>query len=755
VVSIRDVIESLTELELDESRVAHVTGLTLERDVGRFTLAEGDIIFAQPIQGRVFAAVFVGEGTADFATPIEVERQSMERFIDRPTLEAEPFRTLVLFFGDQTEAELVAGLTFGPGDEPKDASREAEEAIKFLTSEEDGVFDIDVLRTVLNDEENSLFYAHFAESRGDPFIFMVNPYTEEEISLSMKRERIRFKARDAMAVFHTQEELAAANGRAPDVPTEDASSVTLDNYRIDSTMEENLRFSATTTFDITPRESGAGWVPLTLFAELDVRAVTGPNGAAVPFHRVEEQAPFWVHLGDAPAGQPVTLTMQYDGELLEPAQFFNGPTPPGFRTLLVVRSSAGWYPKVGGRERASFDLTFTTPEKYRHASAGQKLSEEVIETQRVSRWTLDSGRNAGFNFGEFQEFPIAYPGIPDVVLQVAVGFHEDIRSVAGLSTQGDVVRQVQGDVQQAFGQYQLLFGPSPVESFYITEIPGSHGEAFPGLVHLMWQTYQQSDEKGDAEWFRGHEVAHQWWGIGVDFDSYRDQWLSEGFSSFAALWFVEKQLNLQEPGLGDENYHRKLDDFADLIRDADEAGAVWLGFRNATVNHPENRQIITYYKGAWVMHMLRELTKDLELDADFEFETLIKEFYSRHAGGSASTADLQAVTEEVLGRDMGWFFDQWVYGSAIPKYKYASQSEQVAGGQYKVSLRVRQEDVPDDFQMDVPVRVTLKDGSVVMTRVHVAGPETIIELPLMAAEPDEVEFNYGNAVLAEVDREGW
>src|SRR3989442_693763 len=59
------------------------------------------------------------------------------------------------------------------------------------------------------------------------------------------------------------------------------------------------------------------------------------------------------------------------------------------------------------------------------------------------------------------------------------------------------------------------------------------------LVDLSWVTFQQTDQQGEDEVFRSHEVAHQWWGIGVDFATYHDQWMSEGFADFSGLWYLQ------------------------------------------------------------------------------------------------------------------------------------------------------------------------------------------------------------------------
>jgi hypothetical protein len=61
-----------------------------------------------------------------------------------------------------------------------------------------------------------------------------------------------------------------------------------------------------------------------------------------------------------------------------------------------------------------------------------------------------------------------------------------------------------------------MYGPPPVQHFYATETPTFDGEAFPGMIALSFSTFVRTDDRGFDETFRAHEVAHQWWGIGVD-----------------------------------------------------------------------------------------------------------------------------------------------------------------------------------------------------------------------------------------------
>ena len=42
----------------------------------------------------------------------------------------------------------------------------------------------------------------------------------------------------------------------------------------------------------------------------------------------------------------------------------------------------------------------------------------------------------------------------------------------------------------------------------------------------------------DSDGLIAHELAHQWWGVGVQPATYHDRWLSEGFAEFAGLWYM-------------------------------------------------------------------------------------------------------------------------------------------------------------------------------------------------------------------------
>ena len=90
----------------------------------------------------------------------------------------------------------------------------------------------------------------------------------------------------------------------------------------------------------------------------------------------------------------------------------------------------------------------------------------------------------------------------------------------------------------------------------------------------------------------------------------------------------------------------------------------------------------------------------------------MRDLYRTYQGKRASTEDFRRVAEQHACTDLGWFFDQWIYGTEIPSYRVAYRFEPAEGGQYRVKLKVQQENVAEDFQMYVPVTVELGNGQV-------------------------------------------
>ena len=103
--------------------------------------------------------------------------------------------------------------------------------------------------------------------------------------------------------------------------------------------------------------------------------------------------------------------------------------------------------------------------------------------------------------------------------------------------------------------------------------------------------------------------------------------------------------------------------------------------------------------------------------------------------------------------DMG--FDQWVRGTAIPTYDFAHLTTPQTDGSFVTRLRVVQKDVPDDFQMIVPVFLEFGPDQLARFQVLVKGRHWELELPPLPLEPTKVELAPNELVLAKVNNVSW
>ncbi len=244
-----------------------------------------------------------------------------------------------------------------------------------------------------------------------------------------------------------------------------------------------------------------------------------------------------------------------------------------------------------------------------------------------------------------------------------------------------------------------LVGPYPYEK--LANVQSS--TRFGGMENSSAIFYsEQAIASGrDIEGTVSHEIAHQWFGDGVTEASWQHLWLSEGFASyFGALFF--------EMADGADNFRARVEGMAaTVVASGDAARPV---IYEEETNLFELLNANNYQKGGMVLHMLRGLLGD---DAFFAG---VREYYSTHMNGAALTDDLQHALENTSGRELGWFFDQWLREPGYPMYRVGSTFD---GTQQTVTITVEQvQEVGwPTFRLPTEVELSFADGS--MTRVPV------------------------------------
>ncbi len=188
----------------------------------------------------------------------------------------------------------------------------------------------------------------------------------------------------------------------------------------------------------------------------------------------------------------------------------------------------------------------------------------------------------------------------------------------------------------------------------------------------------------ESDGLMAHELAHQWFGDLVTCRDWDDTWLNEGFATYFTDLYYERWKGEKE-----FRYRVWRRDQSRVIR------AEMQKPRMLSAKHPWG----VYIKGASVLHMLRTyLGDDL-------FRVGVKIYLRRHAFGNAETSDLRQALEDASGYNLYNFFQQWVYGAGIPRFKVRAEYR---ASKDSLVLHIRQ--VQDSASVRPVFKVHLKVG---------------------------------------------
>jgi Peptidase family M1 domain len=767
--------QALRNLSLGGEAVS-VSNLELKRDAGTFHLRSGTVCFVAPVQGRVTGAVFVGDGNLVITPP--PSEMGMLKLLTKENEFSENFSHLVLRFTDSTYEEIKKAGAAASGGCDNGLLKDSQNATRHGQLLKYNL-DARVLQDVLSPEPGRLFVAFVHGKRyNDKELFVVDPrgpgyVMHEEVGL-MTYDENKFGVWAAFPLSGGRRRSAVGH-------------IHIEHQLLDTTIEKNasLTGKATTTFVV--RVSGSRVIPFELFPMLRVQSVTA-DGQGLAFIQEEknEDAGFSVILPRAlAAGDKFTITTTYGGK---EAVSDEG----GGNYFPIARDD--WYPNSAFGDRVSYDMTFHIPKGMKIAATGELVSETNEGGQNVTVWKSETPQTvAGFNFGRFkveeakltkpeylvQSFANENPPSWVEGLQRAaggdlptLGSHMETGAALGTMSTTGLIKKALAEGELATEIYTDYFGPSSFKRLAITQQTAcNYGQSWPELVWIPMCYYfdttvrhQLGMDFGDRGYWKvvtPHEVAHQWWGHTVGFDSYRDQWMSEGFAEMSAsiyLYFIEKD---QKKFIAFWNDERELLTERNAMGfRAIDAGPVTMGYRmsNSRTGFDVTRRLI-YPKGAYILHMVRMMMRDNHT-GDQRFKEMMQDFVKTYGGKSATTEDFKAMLEKHMTREMDlegnqkmdWFFNEYVYGTQLPTYKVDSSFDTGTDGDVVLSLKVTQSNVKDDFHMLVPIYLELAEGGMFfLGRARITGNNTVeqkVPLKGLKTKPRRAVVNYYDDVLA-------
>ena len=238
--------------------------------------------------------------------------------------------------------------------------------------------------------------------------------------------------------------------------------------------------------------------------------------------------------------------------------------------------------------------------------------------------------------------------------------------------------------------------------------------------------------------------------------------MSEGFADMSASIYLQMVYSKEPHKYIDFwNEERKL-----LLEKTNQgfraidAGPLIMGDRVANSREGfGNYRRLVYPKGAYVLHMIRQMMWDRKT-GDERFKETMHDFVETYSGKVATTEDFKAMVEKHITPEMNlqgngkmdWFFREWVYGTALPTYAFDYSFEKNSAGDVVLKCKLTQSGVDKNFGMPIPIYLELADGKLVRlgstVMVGNTTQEQSVTLTSLKDTPRRAMINYYDDVLA-------
>jgi Peptidase family M1 domain/Carboxypeptidase regulatory-like domain len=773
---------------------------TLPMDVGTFELKSGTITLLGTVNRYETGAIFIGQGHFTLKPLTHIDKDELKRRSGSEIAE-EDFSEAVFRFSGGVYTLLSAA--FGPqAERPREAEQtlqrwrnklrhrhEVPEGFTQAILEDSTIdnVDADILAAIYNPRHPPFFNAYMAGKPHKDLRFFFRTRVGAIPQLDSPEEVALINCNGGGlddGIWYSQHSLAELKAHAAS-SQEDRRLFATKRYNIETVIGKNSHLASRATITFEPLIADERLLKFGLLPNLRVLRVSDEDGKDLHFIQEDrkQDGSFYTVLDEAPpTGKEHSITVEYAGDkvLYEAGD-----------GSYYIGARDSWYPNLNGfGEKALYDLTFKVPHNNVVISVGTLQGESTEAGFAVTHWvTPVPVAVAGFNYGRYVRMdfpdPITHYNISGYYLTDLPSSLKPFQGGA-LNAGGMQGNALVGMAPGAMTKYALdqtraqmqictfYFGKAPYENIEITEQPNfNFGQSWPNLVYLpisayidstqRWMLFGRIDTKftGFVQEVTPHEVAHQWFGHGVGWASYHDQWLSEGFAEFAAGLFLQQAVG--------PKWQKDYLDFWERLRTRileknnfgvapNDSGPLWLGLRLVSPKTAQGYQNVTYPKGAYVLNMLRSLMyadQSTSGNRDQAFVDMMHDFMESHQKAPASTESFKAVAEKHMTKQMDlqqngrldWFFNEWVYGTNVPKYSFKYDMESEGGDKTKVKVEITQNEVDQNFAMFVPVFADFGKGMIRLGQVAVVGNSTRTAIFHMDNKPKKVALNAYKDVL--------
>ena len=393
-----------------------------------------------------------------------------------------------------------------------------------------------------------------------------------------------------------------------------------------------------------------------------------------------------------------------------------------------TEANSCWFPTIDQpNERCTQEMLITVQDRFKTLSNGTLQSQEALPGgKRRDHWVMRQP-HAPYLFmmaiGEFAVVKDEWRG-KEVSYWVEPEYEPFARMIFGNTPEMMEFFSEKLGVEYPWDKYAQVV---------VQEFVSGAMENTSATIHFEKLQHNDRQHLEDTyEEYISHELFHQWFGDLVTCESWSHLTLNEAFATYGEFLWIEYKYGDEEAAehfLGDRQIY---------FYEAGRRIHPLIHFRY------RNRESMfdghSYHKGGQVLHMLRHEV------GDAAFFASLQRYLEENAFTDVEADELRLAFEDVTGRDLRWFFDQWFFQAGHPQLRVVHHYQP---GKY--SLRVTQlQDSASQPTFQFPVKVAISTGIGYEERdFRVSSRDTVLEFRA-AFPPDMVDFNSDGVLLAEV-----
>jgi aminopeptidase N len=355
-----------------------------------------------------------------------------------------------------------------------------------------------------------------------------------------------------------------------------------------------------------------------------------------------------------------------------------------------TEATSVWVPTIDRpNQKTTNEFNLTVPGKYVTLSNGKlTLQKKNTDGTRTDTWVMDLPHSPYLFFigvGDWAVVKDTYKG-KEVSYYVEKPYEKVARKIFGLTPEmmKFFSEKVTG-VEYPWAKYSQVVGRDYVSGAMENTTATLHQES-------AQQNARELVDGNEWESTVAHELFHQWFGDYVTAESWSNLTVNESFANYSQLLWMEYKYGADAAGFENINDMQSYLTRGDRNRDL-----VFFNYHDKE----DMFDLVTYEKGGRILHMLRKYVGD-----EAFFKSLNK-YLTTYKFGNGNAHKLRLAFEEVTGKDLNWFFNQWYFGSGNPKldisYGYDAPTRTA-----KVYIKQTQ---PGDKLFRLPMAIDVYNGT--------------------------------------------